>query len=156
MKCPKCQTENKDGAKFCLECGNKFEIRCPQCGRPVPLSAKFCDECGHKFSKPEQAPPPPSLKPSQIPRYLAEKILTARSALEGERNQVTVLFADLKGSMELIARCHLGLGKLYRRDGKLEQADDQLTSATTMFRNMEMGFWLEKAEAEMKDLSGRG
>ena len=103
MKCPKCQTENKDGAKFCLECGNKFETKCPQCGRSVPLSAKFCDECGCKMAKGQEAPLPPSPKLPHIPGYLAEKILTSRSALEGERKQVTVLFADLKGSMELIA-----------------------------------------------------
>ena len=49
----------------------------------------------------------------------------------------------------LIAHCHLGLGKLYRRTGKREQAQEHLTTATTMYREMDMRFWLEKAEAEM-------
>ena len=49
----------------------------------------------------------------------------------------------------LVAHCHLGLGKLYRRTGKPEQAQEHLTTATTMYREMDMRFWLEKAEAEI-------
>jgi hypothetical protein len=48
----------------------------------------------------------------------------------------------------LIAHCHLGLGKLYRGTGKLEQAQEHLTTATTMYREMGITYWLEKAEAE--------
>ena len=104
MKCPKCQTDNKDGAKFCVECGRKFEIKCSRCGHSVLPSAKFCDECGHRLTKPEAVPPSAYGAPeSYTPKYLAEKILTSRSALEGERKQVTVLFSDLRGSMELLA-----------------------------------------------------
>ena len=57
--------------------------------------------------------------------------------------------ADELGMRPLAAHCHLGLGKLYRRVGKREQAQEHLTTATTMYREMGMGFWLEKAEAEM-------
>ena len=104
MKCPKCQFDNPEGAKFCNECGHKFEVKCPHCGHPIPPAAKFCDECGHKLTKSEEVSPGTYPSPrSYTPKYLAEKILTSRSALEGERKQVTVLFADLKGSMELIA-----------------------------------------------------
>jgi hypothetical protein len=103
MKCPKCQADNKNEAKFCSECGTKLEICCPNCSKTNHLSSKFCIECGHKLGKPEQAIPPSSPKSPQIPRYLGEKILNSRAAVEGERKQVTVLFADLKGSMELIA-----------------------------------------------------
>ena len=49
----------------------------------------------------------------------------------------------------LVAHCHLGLGKLYRRTGKREQAQEHLTTARAMYREMDMRFWLEKAEAEM-------
>ena len=52
----------------------------------------------------------------------------------------------------LVAHCHLGLGKLYRRTGKREQAQEHLTTATTMYREMDMRFWLEQAEAEMREL----
>ena len=53
----------------------------------------------------------------------------------------------------LIAHCHLGLGKLYRRTGKREQAQEHLTTATTMYREMDMRFWLEQAEGEMRELA---
>jgi tetratricopeptide (TPR) repeat protein len=52
----------------------------------------------------------------------------------------------------LVAHCHLGLGKLYRRTGKREQAQEHLTTATTMYREMEMTYWLEKAETEQREL----
>jgi hypothetical protein len=59
--------------------------------------------------------------------------------------------ADERGMRPLAAQCHLGLGKLYRRTGKREQAQEHLTTATTMYREMDMRFWLEQAEAEMKE-----
>jgi hypothetical protein len=52
----------------------------------------------------------------------------------------------------LVAHCHLGLGKLYRRTGKHEHAREHFTTATTMYRPMDMQFWLERAEAEMREL----
>ena len=52
----------------------------------------------------------------------------------------------------LLAHCHLGLGKLYHKIGQPEQAREHLTTATTMYREMDMRFWLEKAEAEVKEL----
>jgi hypothetical protein len=55
-----------------------------------------------------------------------------------------------------VAHCHLGLGKLYRGTGKREQAQGHLTTATTMYREMDMRFWREKAEAETKALAGPG
>jgi hypothetical protein len=60
--------------------------------------------------------------------------------------------ADELGMRPLIAHCHLGLGKLYHRTDKREQAREHLTTATTMYREMGMTYWLEKAEAEMMDL----
>ena len=56
MKCPKCQTEILEGAKFCSECGSKLEIACSACGKINPLSSKFCIECGHEITiiSPEQ------------------------------------------------------------------------------------------------------
>jgi hypothetical protein len=57
----------------------------------------------------------------------------------------------LKGRAPLIAHCHLGLGKLYRRTRKREQAQEHLIIATTMYREMDMRFWLEQAEAQVKE-----
>ena len=96
MKCPKCQTEILDGAKFCSECGSKLEIVCFACGKINSLDSKFCNECGYDLRRPTAAPPIDFSKPkSYTPKFLADKILTARSSIEGERKLVTVLFADV-------------------------------------------------------------
>jgi len=58
------------------------------------------------------------------------------------------------GMLPLVAHCHLGLGKLYRRTGKRQQAHEHLTTATTMYREMGMTYWLEKAEPELARASG--
>jgi class 3 adenylate cyclase len=106
MHCPRCETDNPEGMKFCMECAAPLTRRCPQCGIANPPQAKFCGQCATSLTG--QPPTPhPSLAPqpplSYTPGHLAEKILTSRAALEGERKQVTVLFADLKGAMELLA-----------------------------------------------------
>src|SRR5262245_14683663 len=105
MKCPRCQHENPAGSSFCLECGARLGLTCGSCGTDLPTGSKFCNKCGaavagltaaqaeSRFVSPE----------SYTPKHLAERILTSKAALEGERKQVTVLFADLKGSMELLA-----------------------------------------------------
>ena len=106
MQCPQCQHENSATARFCEECGQLLRVRCPACGFEPTPSAKFCPECGQRLTSPAPAAASPvAFTPSQAytPPHLAEKILTSRSVLEGERKQVTVLFADLKGSMELLA-----------------------------------------------------
>src|SRR5262249_22520135 len=105
MKCPRCQYENEAGAKFCEECATPLARTCSNCGRPLSATAKFCPECAHPASPAAPAPTAQRfISPeSYTPKHLAEKILTSKAALEGERKQVTVLFADLKGSMELLA-----------------------------------------------------
>jgi hypothetical protein len=102
MQCPRCQHENPSGVKFCGECGARLESECPSCRAANPPANKFCNECGAalhggigaaQFTSPQ----------THTPKHLAEKILISKNALEGERKQVTVLFADMKGSMELLA-----------------------------------------------------
>src|SRR5262249_49422903 len=102
MKGPRCQQENPPQAKFCLECATPLALRCASCGTELPAGAKFCFECATPVSAPGSAPRFPSPE-SYTPKHLADKILTSKSALEGERKQVTVLFADLKRSMEMLA-----------------------------------------------------
>ena len=67
--------------------------------------------------------------------------------------QEAIELASTLGMRPLIAHCHLGLGKLYRRTGKREQALEHLTTAMTMYRGMGMTYWLEQAEAEIKDFA---
>src|ERR1700758_3087895 len=103
MKCPQCEFENRPQAKFCEECAAPLARTCANCGHQLSATAKFCPECAHpvaggavtqsRFASPQV----------YTPKHLAEKILISKSSLEGERKQVTVLFADMKGSMELLA-----------------------------------------------------
>jgi class 3 adenylate cyclase/tetratricopeptide (TPR) repeat protein len=102
MQCTSCDHHNPDQAKFCLECGSAFERSCSECGTALPAEAKFCLECGTAIGVPRAAEPVATRNPlDYTPKHLADKILQSKSALEGERKQVTVMFADVKGSMEL-------------------------------------------------------
>jgi hypothetical protein len=58
------------------------------------------------------------------------------------------------GMRPLLAHCHVGLGKLYRRTDKRDDAREHLTTATTMYREMGMTYWVEQAEAEIRALAG--
>jgi class 3 adenylate cyclase len=102
MECPGCRHENRQQAKFCEECGGPLTRPCPNCGTQLSASAKFCSECAHPLAGRVVQPHVGSPR-AYTPKHLAEKILTSKSALEGERKQVTVLFADLRGSLELLA-----------------------------------------------------
>jgi Adenylate and Guanylate cyclase catalytic domain/Double zinc ribbon len=97
MKCPRCQHENRPAAKFCEECAAPLARACTNCGAPLSATAKFCSECAHPAGP---APPTPQrfgAPEAYTPKHLAEKILTSKAALEGERKQVTVLFVDVSG-----------------------------------------------------------
>jgi class 3 adenylate cyclase/tetratricopeptide (TPR) repeat protein len=105
MKCPKCQFENREGVKFCEECGANFELRCPNCTASIQLGRKFCGECGFKLTEPSETPSIDYSEPqSYTPKFLADKILTSRSSIEGERKLVTVLFADVANYTSMAER----------------------------------------------------
>ena len=102
MKCPSCEHENTVDAKFCDQCAAPLARACGSCGCALPATAKFCPECGHpikstggdrRFVSPR----------SYTPQHLADQILGARAAIEGERKRVTVLFADIKDSMKFFS-----------------------------------------------------
>src|SRR5437588_315613 len=78
-------------------------MSCPSCGHENPAGARFCNDCGARLTAPATVPEPRSY----TPRHLVEKILASKSALEGERKPVTVLFADVARSMELAERVDL-------------------------------------------------
>jgi class 3 adenylate cyclase/pimeloyl-ACP methyl ester carboxylesterase len=102
--CPNCQRKNPADARFCTGCGAPIELPCPACGTANVGDSRFCKACGQRLSAPAAAPPAAVRGPdSYTPAHLVERILGSRTALEGERKQVTVLFADLRGSMELLA-----------------------------------------------------
>jgi len=98
MKCSECESELPNGSKFCKECGKKLELTCPGCGKNIPPDSKFCLECGHDLRTAKDPKPLDYDKPqSYTPKHLADKILTSRSSIEGERKLVTVMFADVAG-----------------------------------------------------------
>jgi class 3 adenylate cyclase/tetratricopeptide (TPR) repeat protein len=125
VRCPSCQADNPPGNRFCGQCGAALVPRCQQCGAEVTSAFKFCPHCGAALATAAEpgrtAAPARTLEPartvepartpgtapaagaaarrpaSYTPKHLADKILSSRSALEGERRVVTVLFADLAG-----------------------------------------------------------
>jgi Double zinc ribbon/Adenylate and Guanylate cyclase catalytic domain len=104
MQCPRCRAESREGRRFCTRCGSSLEASCPQCGFSNEPGDAFCGGCGRSLPA-AGAPSEPRFASPQTytPSHLAEQIITSRAALEGERKQVTVLFADIKSSMEFIA-----------------------------------------------------
>ena len=104
MRCPRCQAENRESRRFCADCGAPLALACPACGFSNEPGEKFCGGCGTPLqSSPTVAQAKFGAPESYTPKHLVEKILTSKAALEGERKQVTVLFADVKGSTELLA-----------------------------------------------------
>ena len=86
-----------------MHCAAPMELRCAGCNAALPAGARFCPQCARPAESASSPPPtePTRTSATYTPKHLADKILQAKSALEGERKQVTVLFADVKGSMEL-------------------------------------------------------
>jgi hypothetical protein len=85
MKCPSCQIENAEGAKFCNDCGTRLQLACAQCGNWNPASNKFCGGCGSALAEKGEAE-------------------RAKPGTEAERKQVTVLFSDLSGYTAMTER----------------------------------------------------
>jgi class 3 adenylate cyclase/tetratricopeptide (TPR) repeat protein len=114
VTCHQCGHQLPAGSTFCNGCGAMLDSTCASCGATPPRGSRFCNACGATLpAEPAKLPetaraalskvaPPPQRDPrAYTPKHLADKILRSKSALEGERKQVTVLFADVKGSMEL-------------------------------------------------------
>ena len=108
VNCPGCGHENRESAKFCEACAAPLAPSCASCGTALRPGARFCDECAHPVDS--AAPKPITTEPlarsprDYTPKHLADKILQSKPAPEGERKQLTVMFADVNGSMELAAQ----------------------------------------------------
>jgi class 3 adenylate cyclase len=102
MNCPKCRSDNREGIRFCEECGAKFELECPDCKAKIPLGKKFCGKCGHDLSKSAKpAPAEANEHEIQIAKSPPEETTPTPIQADGERKQVTVLFSDLSGYTEI-------------------------------------------------------
>ena len=105
MQCPRCKTDNREGAKFCLSCGARLAFRCQQCGAELPADARFCDaRCTPAAvtpTSPQEAPSATALIQTLerlVPREYAERLRAAGGHVQGERRLVTILFCDVNGS----------------------------------------------------------
>jgi ABC-type oligopeptide transport system substrate-binding subunit/class 3 adenylate cyclase len=106
MHCPKCNTENRENAKFCINCGARLMLVCPECGTQLPPSARFCDACGAQVGalpgevREEPGAPDAVAERLQrlVPRELAERLRASGGEMAGERRMVTILFCDVTGS----------------------------------------------------------
>src|SRR5215469_15996383 len=102
MRCPGCQSENPSGMSFCGKCGAPLVNRCPKCGFESPPAFDFCGRCGSRLSEPgtdvnfQRSALPPAVTEAARP------FIESEEAADGERKTVTALFADIKGSMELM------------------------------------------------------
>jgi class 3 adenylate cyclase len=133
MQCSRCQHDNPPQAKFCLECGSRLALTCAKCGTELPAQAKFCLQCGESVSG-GTVPTQFSSPESYTPKHLADKILSSKSVLEGERKQVSVLFVDVSGFTSLSEGLdpedvhglmnrafELMLGEVHRYEGTVNQ-----------------------------------
>ena len=133
MLCAACQRDNPTGARFCNGCGAPLPPACPSCGHANPHDAAFCNGCGARLT-PAPTSMPPGAPRAYTPPHLAERILRTRSAIEGERKHVAVLFCDLADSTpvterlgpevmhELMDRCiRLILEQVHRYEGTVNQ-----------------------------------
>lgn len=134
MQCPQCHQENPPQARFCLACGVRLTLACSACGTALPAGARFCLACGQPVRALDAVQARPTAPVAYTPKHLADKILTSRGALEGERKQVTVLFCDLANSTALAARLgpeamhtllnhffELALAEVHRYEGTINQ-----------------------------------
>jgi class 3 adenylate cyclase/tetratricopeptide (TPR) repeat protein len=134
MKCGRCRQENPLGSNFCLGCGARLGSACAACGTELPAGSRFCNRCGTPVQTETRASPRFASPASYTPKHLAEKILTSRSALEGERKHVSVLFCDIAGSTALAERLgaeamhvllnrffELALAEVQRYEGTINQ-----------------------------------
>lgn len=123
MQCPACQNDNPEASRFCNACGASLERECAACGGTNPPGSRFCNGCGGELTDAQRSSPAArgSASPasaaaeadrvdersqpiSYTPKHLADRILTQKAALEGERRNVTVLFADLAESTAVAER----------------------------------------------------
>jgi len=133
MKCPDCSFENTEEIRFCGHCGSPLCKVCPNCDCSNPIQFRFCGSCGSPLTTPQTGNDLTKLW-KYIPAYLAEKIQQSRGRIEGERKNVTVVFADISGftSMaetrdlediaSIVTICHTMLGDaIYKYEGVVDK-----------------------------------
>jgi len=136
VKCPSCQIDAPSDAEFCPDCGTSLLVPCPQCRTSNSAGNRFCKKCGHALSSARASAESERFAApnAYTPQHLADKILTSRAALQGERKLVTVLFVDVSGFTALSEKLdpedvhalmdrafELMLGEVHRYEGTVNQ-----------------------------------
>ena len=135
MQCPHCHADNRSERRFCAKCGAKLTLTCVSCGFANEPGEKFCGGCGIALGAPAPAEAYNFSSPKfYTPHHLAGKILGSKSALEGERKQVTALFCDIANSTVLSNRLgpeemhallnqffEMALAEVHRYEGTINQ-----------------------------------
>src|SRR5579863_1264865 len=98
MRCSKCGVDNREGRKFCAQCGAPMAAKCARCGASNEPAEKFCGDCGNALIAPAS---PVSSAATAVTAIRVASESSSREAIDGERKTVTALFADIKGSTEL-------------------------------------------------------
>src|SRR5579872_1493647 len=99
MFCPECSTQNPEGKRFCAQCGRALTLVCPKCGVQNPAASRFCGDCGTALAA-NPVSPATSTRLAPVSATAVQAEIPA--SIDGERKTITALFADIKGSMELI------------------------------------------------------
>src|SRR5947208_3669724 len=102
MRCSKCASDNPAGKKFCGDCGAPLTNRCPKCGGENPPSKRFCGDCGTALAADSVTAQSPKSSLGTVEIAISAEA-AAPAVAEGERKTITALFADIKGSTELMA-----------------------------------------------------
>ena len=134
MQCPGCRQDNPRAARFCSACGRLLELVCSACGQGNAPGSRYCNRCGHALDRPADGAARFGSPQAYTPQHLAQKILTSKAAIEGERKLVTVLFVDVSGFTALSERLdpedvhrlmdrafEIMLGEVHRYEGTVNQ-----------------------------------
>ena len=97
MKCPRCESESREGVKYCEDCGTRLDFTCPRCEAKLSAGKKFCGECGFDLKSVSTSSSVPADTVSHPPLPVAESESISIAPAIGERKHVTALFSDLSG-----------------------------------------------------------
>ena len=149
-----CGFVNREDSRFCGQCGAPLspEVVCSKCRRSNPAGLKFCDGCGDRLASETTSDPRAYTPPHLVSRILAEQAaMEARGAVDGERKTITALFADIKGSVELLATTSLAL--LLQLQGRAAEARTMLADIYGWFSEGFDTADLKEAKALLDQLS---
>ena len=148
MKCPGCQSDNPEDAKFCGKCRAKLQKVCPQCTRENSPENIFCNECGHDLRTPVKSAP--------ADLSFDETILKTDPKEAAPRFELAIsIFQEIKAENDL-ALAYSGMGRFHKQQGDTEQARNYLTDALEIFERLGTLIEPDKVKKELAELPKGG